>query len=70
MEVKVFGGRWTGDDSDIELHEAADGTIRRWHHAGRDISGEEPKFFDGSRNLVFRQCASGETNYCLLYPGT
>lgn len=68
--VRAFGGVWWETDSGIELTETADGTVRHWDVAGHDLVGQEPKFFDGSRQLVFRQCASGQTSNCAFFPGT
>jgi hypothetical protein len=70
IEVKVFGGTWSGDGSDIDMIEAADGTTRQWHYSDLDLSGQEPKFFNGSKSLVFRKCGEKGTYVCALYPGT
>ena len=70
MEVKVFGGRWWATSSDVDLHETADGTMRHWRFSAPDLSGQEPKFFNGSRGLVFRKCGDAEFFGCALFPGT
>ena len=70
MKVKVFGGTWTGRNSEILLNENADGTVRHWQHSDGGLSGREPKFFNGPADLVFRYCGSFEAGNCALYPGT
>ena len=69
MEVRTFGGTWSGTSSDIDLKENADGTRRHWHLSNLDLSGQEPKFFDGPRDLVFRKCADAHTFGCAFFPG-
>ena len=69
-EVKTFGGTWSGTSSDIDLKENADGMRRHWHLSNLDLSGQEPKFFNGSRELVFRKCADAHGSACQYTPGT